>query len=160
MNSNLGTLLRHLTELLDGAVTAAYEEAGLVYRPRYTSVMRALMALEPSTIGQIAEAAGITQPAATQTIALMIKEGIITAEAGPADARQKMIRLTEHGHALVPKLEACWAATTLASVRLEQELPFELTPVLQAAIRALDSKPFNERIREARTDLSKKKKKP
>ena len=36
MKSTQGTQLRHLIELLDGAVGAAYEAAGLDYRPRYT----------------------------------------------------------------------------------------------------------------------------
>src|SRR5688500_6503825 len=67
-----GTQLRHLLELLDGAVSRAYDDAGLPYRPRYAPVMRALLAREPSPLGQIAESARITQPAATQTVALLI----------------------------------------------------------------------------------------
>ena len=74
MKQGLGTQLRHLIELLDGAVEASYVEAGLNYRPRYTPVMRALAANEALTIGEIAAQAGITQPAATQTVAVMVKE--------------------------------------------------------------------------------------
>jgi DNA-binding MarR family transcriptional regulator len=87
MRQGLGQL-RHLIDLLDGAVGAAYEDAGLAYRPRYTPVMRALESGEPRTIGQIAEAAGITQPAATQTVALMLREGLLDASPGVRDARQ------------------------------------------------------------------------
>lgn len=152
MKATHGTQLRHLIDLLDGAVGHAYEEAGLTYRPRYTPVMRALMANEPATIGFIAEAAGITQPAATQTVALMLKDGLLTVEPG-ADARQKMIRLSEQGRALIPALQRCWQATALASSSLEADLPFSLTDVLAAAIEALASKPFGERIRDARAQL-------
>ncbi|MEJ7804879.1 MAG: MarR family transcriptional regulator [Telluria sp.] len=153
MKSTHGTQLRHLIELLDGAVGAAYEAAGLTYRPRYTPVMRSLMAKEPATIGLIAEAAGITQPAATQTIALMIKDGIVSVEASPTDARQKMIRLTQLGRDLVPQLKMCWQATAIASASLEAELPFPLSDVLDSAIGALASKSFGERISEARAQL-------
>lgn len=148
MKRSLGTQLRHLIELLDGAVGAAYEEAGLAYRPRYTPVMRALMEREPATIGHIAMVAGITQPAATQTVALMIKEGLVTAEAGAQDGRQKLIRLTEQGHVLLPKLLECWQATAAAAASLEAECALSAT--LEAAIAALGAKSFGERIREAR----------
>jgi MarR family transcriptional regulator, organic hydroperoxide resistance regulator len=153
MKATHGTQLRHLIELLDGAVTAAYEEAGLDYRPRYTPVMRALLACEPTTLGAIAELAGITQPAATQTVALMIKDGLIAAHAGPQDGRQKLITLTDQGRALIPALQRCWQATAAASDALEAELPFSLSEVLERAIQALEAKPFGERIREARSEL-------
>lgn len=153
MKSTHGTQLRHLIELLDGAVGDAYEAAGLDYRPRYTPVMRSLMAQEPATIGFIAEAAGITQPAATQTIALMIKDGLVSVEPSPLDARQKMIRLTQQGRDLIPALTTCWQATAIASAAFEADLPFSLSEVLDAAIRALAAKPFGTRIREARAQL-------
>lgn len=132
---------------------AAYEEAGLDYRPRYTPVMRALMVSEPSTLGAIAEFAGITQPAATQTVALMIKDGLIASHAGPQDGRQKLITLTDRGRALIPALQRCWQATAAASAALEAELPFSLSEVLGRTIQALEAKPFGERIREARSEL-------
>ena len=153
MKSTHGTQLRHLIELLDGAVGDAYEAAGLDYRPRYTPVMRSLMAKEPATIGFIAEAAGITQPAATQTVALMVKDGIVSVETSPQDARQKMIRLTQHGRDLIPQLKMCWQATAIASASLEADLPFSLSEVLDSAIRALAVKPLGARIREARAQL-------
>ena len=150
MKPSLGTQLRHLIELLDGAVAQSYVDAGLAYRPRYTPVMRALMQLEPSTIGQIAELAGITQPAATQTIALMIKEGLISAQAGPLDGRQRLIRLTGLGREMLPKIQACWRATGAAADSLDAELDAPLTLAVAKAVAALESKPFGARIAEAR----------
>ena len=67
----LGTLLRHMLELLDGDVQRAYDELGLDYRPRYTPVVAALLDLGPSSIQDIARAAGITHSAASQTVAQM-----------------------------------------------------------------------------------------
>ncbi len=151
MKRSLGTQLRHLIELLDGAVGAAYEEAGLAYRPRYTPVMRALMQAEPATIGHIAAAAGITQPAATQTVALMIKEGLVTAEAGTLDGRQKLIRLSADGRALLPKLQACWQATAAAAASLEAECGLSAT--VEAAIEALAARSYGDRIRTARAEM-------
>ena len=152
MKRSLGTQLRHLIDLLDGAVGEAYQEAGLVYRPRYTPVMRALMERESVTIGDIATVAGITQPAATQTVALMVREGLVSAKAGAHDGRQKLICLTEQGHALVPKLVLCWQATAGAAASLEAEC--RLSETVACAIEAIEKKSYAERIREARAALT------
>lgn len=149
MKQGLGTQLRHLIELLDGAVEQSYLDAGLPYRPRYTPVMRALIAHEPLTIGEIAARAGITQPAATQTVALMIKEGLLVASAGKLDGRQKMVKLSEAGRAMLPRLEACWKATAAAAASLDAQLPYPLSEALANAIDALDKESFGERIRKA-----------
>jgi DNA-binding MarR family transcriptional regulator len=149
MKQGLGTQLRHLIELLDGAVEQSYLDAGLAYRPRYTPVMRALIAHEPLTIGEIAARAGITQPAATQTVALMIKEGLLVASAGKLDGRQKMVKLSEAGRAMLPRLEACWKATAAAAASLDAQLPYPLSEALANAIDALDKESFGERIRKA-----------
>ncbi|RDD80398.1 MarR family transcriptional regulator [Dyella tabacisoli] len=154
MMPGLGTQLRHLVELLDGAVEEAYVLAGQRYRPRFTPVMRALLVCEPSTIGQIAEAAKITQPAATQTVALMIKEGLLASEPGPVDGRQRLIRLSASGRAMLPRLRECWKVTQLAAESLDASLPRPLSQSLDEAIAALEVESFAKRIAKARTQLS------
>ena len=149
MKQGLGTQLRHLIELLDGDVATAYEEAGLAYRPRYTPVMRVLGRHGSASIGEIAAFAGITQPAATQTVALMKKEGLLAMVAG-ADARQRVVTLSERGRALLPQLQLCWAATEKAAASLDAELAAPLSQCLGEAIAALQNKPFIQRIRAAR----------
>lgn len=150
MKQGLGTQLRHLIELLDGAVEAAYVEAGLNYRPRYTPVMRALANTEALTIGEIAAQAGITQPAATQTVAVMVKEGLLVTSAGKQDGRQKMVRLSEAGREMLPRLQQCWQATAAAAASLDAQLPYPLSMTLADAIEALQTESFGERIRAAR----------
>lgn len=154
MKPGLGTQLSHLLELLEGAVQAAYSNAGLITRPRYTPVIRALIEREPSTIGQIAAAAAISQPSATQTIALMVKDGLLTAEAGPGDARKRLIRFTKKARLMLPELQACWAATKLAANSLENDLGLPLSEVLGKAIAELEKRPFDQRISEARERLT------
>lgn len=154
MKQGLGTQLRHLIELLDGAVEQSYLDAGLNYRPRYTPVMKALLQREPLTIGEIATQAGITQPAATQTVALMVKEGLLTAAAGKLDARQKVIKLSKNGRAMLAQVEPCWQATAAAADSLDTQLPYPLSSALAQAIAALEQQPFGERIRAARATQS------
>ncbi len=154
MKPTLGTQLRHLLELLDGAVEQSYRDAGLAYRPRFTPVVRVLMERETATIGEIAEAAHITQPAATQTIALMIKQGLVSAEPGSKDGRQRLIRLTNAGHELLPRIQACWQATALAAGDFDAALTLPLSRAVAEAIANLEAKPFSERIALARTQLA------
>ena len=135
-------------DLLDGAVSRNYAAMGVNYRPRYTPVLRALMASEPCTVGEIAVASGITQPAATQTVALMIKDKLI--EVGSSDdGRQKLLWLTEHCRLLLPQLQDAWEATAQAAAGLDDELPAPLSKILAAAIKALARKSFDQRICEA-----------
>ena len=150
MKQGLGTQLRHLIELLDGAVQQAYVDAGLQYRPRYTPVMRVLAQQDSATVGELAAQAGITQPAATQTVALMKKEGLLLVEASGADARQRMVRLSPAGQALLPSLQACWQATRGAADSLDAELDFPLSICLAQAIAVLERRSFGERIRAAK----------
>lgn len=150
MKQGLGTQLRHLIDLLDGDVATAYTEAGLDYRPRYTPVMRVLGEHGSAAIGEIAAFAGITQPAATQTVALMKKEGLVVIVPG-ADARQRLVALSEQGRALLPQLQVCWAATARAAASLDADLAFPLSQCLADAIAALGQQPYIERIRAARS---------
>lgn len=149
MKQGLGTQLRHLIELLDGAVQQAYADAGLDYRPRYTPVMRVLAQRQSATVGQLAELAGITQPAVTQTVALMKKEGLLLVVASDEDARQRVVRLSPKGKTLLPKLQACWQATRNAADSLDAELEFPLSECLAQAIAVLGKRSFGERIRDA-----------
>ncbi len=149
MKQGLGTQLRHLIELLDGAVEQAYVDAGLDYRPRYTPVMRVLAQQESTTVGQLAELAGITQPAATQTVALMKKEGLLLVVASDEDGRQRVVRLSPKGKALLPHLQACWQATRQAADSLDAEMEFPLSACLAKAIAVLGQRSFGDRIREA-----------
>jgi MarR family transcriptional regulator, organic hydroperoxide resistance regulator len=154
MKQGLGTQLRHLIDLLDGDVSRAYIDAGLKYRPRYTPIIRVLERYGLSTIGQIAENAGMTQPAVTQTVSLMSKDGLVVVTPGN-DGRQRLVRLSPKGRKLLPDLRACWKATAAAADGLDADLAFPLSQCLANAIEALDHKSFGTRIRDARAVLDK-----
>ena len=153
MKQGLGTQLRHLIELLDGAVQQSYVDAGLEYRPRYTPVMRALAQQQSATVGQLAELAGITQPAATQTVALMKKEGLVQVDASGRDGRQRLVQLSRKGEAMLPRLQECWQATKRAADSLDADMEFALSESLAQAIAVLERRSFGDRIRDARKKL-------
>ncbi len=142
----LGTQLRHVLELLDSDVAGVYAELGLdEYRPRFSPFVRALVAEGPRAIRDLARTVGVTHSAASQTIAQMSRCGLVTLEAGD-DARERIVHLTPKARALLPLVDAEWAATSAAAAALDAELPFPLSELLLAAVQALERRPFRRRI--------------
>ncbi|HEY0333643.1 MAG TPA: MarR family transcriptional regulator [Stenotrophomonas sp.] len=154
--ATLGTLLRHLVELLDGAVEEGYQQAGLDYRSRYTPVVRTLLRLGPSTVRAISNEAGLTHSAASQTVAQMGRQGLVKVRSGKDDARERIVELTEKAKKIVPALESCWAATAQAADSLEKDLGVPLSKVLREAIESLEQRSFAERLAQARRKAAKR----
>ncbi|GAA3444174.1 MarR family transcriptional regulator [Planomonospora venezuelensis] len=149
----LGTRLRHLLDLLDADIAAVYADLGLEgFRPRFTVVVRALAACGPSSIRDLARAIGVTHSAASQTVAQMGRAGLVAVAPGE-DARRRIVRLTPEAEALVPVLEAEWAATAAAAAELEAELSFPLSRLVDEVLDALARRPMRERITAAAPDL-------
>jgi DNA-binding MarR family transcriptional regulator len=101
------------------------------YRPRYSAIVRALVALGPAPVRDLARATAVTQSAASQTITQMASRGFVMLKPGE-DGRQRVVHLTPGTRALLPKTEAEWAATASAAAEMDAELPFplaELRPV-------------------------------
>src|SRR3954471_3726954 len=144
----LGTRMRHVLEILEGDVAKFLADIGLDgYRPRYSPVVRALLARGPLAIRDLAEEMRVTHSAASQTVAQMSRAGFVHLEPGD-DARQRIVSLTAKTRELLPLIEAEWTATTEATAALEAELPYSLRALLDAIVEALERKPFRERIGE------------
>lgn len=141
----LGTLVRHLIELLDGDLEAVYAAAGLDWRPRYTPVLRVLLRSGPLPIKALAQEIGITHSAASQTVAQMTRQRLTVLRPG-ADARERIVALTPKAKKMVPALQQQWAATNAAAAQLDRELSVALSAVLAEAIAALQHRSFATRI--------------
>lgn len=144
----LGTLLRHLIEMLDGAVEAAYRASGLDYRPRYTPVVKALIALGPVSIRVISRQAGISHSAASQTVSQMVKAGLVFLSPGE-DGRERIVALTPRAEAMLPAVARQWRAVNTAAAGLDAELSAPLSTLLVETIAALERQPFGDRIAQA-----------
>jgi DNA-binding MarR family transcriptional regulator len=148
----LGTLMRHLIDLLDGDVEAAYAMAGLDWRPRYTPVLWALMREGAVSIRALSRVIGITHSAVSQTVSQMQRDGLVELTAG-VDARERIVALSGKAEAMIPALQRQWAATNAAADQLDAELSAPLSKIASEAIEALTLTPFGERIRRAAETL-------
>jgi DNA-binding MarR family transcriptional regulator len=144
-DAGLGTLLRHLVDLLDGDVEAVYREQGLDCRSRFTPVVRHLEGAGPSSIREIARASGLTHSAISQTINEMLKKGLVESRPG-RDARERIISFTPAGEALLPRLHAVWKGIWAAADDLSEDIGQPLGEILGQAITALGRRPFRDRI--------------
>ncbi|MER6172900.1 MarR family transcriptional regulator [Streptosporangium sp. NPDC001681] len=142
----LGTRLRHLLDQLDAGVAAVYTDLGLDgFRPRYTPILRTLATTGPSSIRDLGRAIGVTHSAASQTVAQLAKEDLVTLTPG-ADARQRIVRLTARAESLMPLLDKEWAATSAAAAELEAELSYPLSRLVDEALESLSRRPMRDRI--------------
>lgn len=142
----LGTQLRRLLDRLDADVAQAGLDVGLVdYRSRFSPIVRAVLAVGPSPIRDLARAVAVSHSAASQTVAQMHKLGLVELRPG-RDGRERVVHLTEKARALLPAVQAEWAVTEAAAADLDIDLPFSLAGLVAAAHAALDRRSFRQRI--------------
>lgn len=149
--TGLGTQLRHVLDLMEADIAGLLADLGLPdYRPRFSPIVRALVALGPLSIRDLARAVSVTHSAASQTVAEMSRRGYVTLVPG-RDARQRVVHLTERARRALPAIQAEWDATQAAAGQLDAELPFPLSDLVPAIAAALDRKPFRQRMAESAT---------
>ena len=141
----LGTQLRHLIASLDGDVQQIYAARGEPFRPRFFPIVQSLLRHGACGVNALAQATGVTQPAATQTLAEMARLGLVALSPG-RDRRERKAELTNEGRRLAERLRPVWEAVEGAAAELDAELPSPLAATLAGALAALDRTSFRERI--------------
>ena len=147
MTTGMGSLLRALIASLDDGVQQLYRSHSETFRPRYYPVVILLLDHDALRIGELAERCGVSQPAMTQTVAAMRRDGIVRTEDGK-DHRARLVSLTAEGKAQAARLDAYWQATARAAAQLEAECGFSISEIAGGYLKALEQRPFIERIKE------------
>lgn len=146
-HAGLGELLRYLSEVVDAGASQHYRAIDLLWRPRYTPVLRALLAGN-ATVTAIVAHSRLTQGAVSQTVALMISDGLLSRE-GVEDGRKSALRITAQGDVLIARLQRHWDVTFAAIDALEAEIGHPLRKVLEDAADALERQGFAQRLQVA-----------
>lgn len=142
----IGSKLRRLLEALDGDVQHIYEAAGLSFRPRFHPLVRVLLTCEPTTLRALSRTTGVSHSAVSQTIAEMVRAGLVQVQPSQLDRREREVRLTREGRELVRRCEPVWAAVSAAVEELDGALPQPLSETLDAVLASLAVQPFQRRI--------------
>ncbi len=105
----LGTRMRRLIETISTGMERVYDEAGVDVRTGHFYALYAVAERGPLTINAIANLAGFSHSAVSQTIKKLVAGGLVEAQA-TNDGRQKQIALTNHGSHMVDRMRPMWTA--------------------------------------------------
>jgi DNA-binding MarR family transcriptional regulator len=138
--------LRACLDAMGTDVARTLTEFGLTdYRPRFSAVLRVIGADGPSTIRHIAARMNLTHSAASQTVSDMASRDLVQLRPG-ADARERIVQLTDKAEQLRPMIDAEWTATAAAMRELGSELSAPLATITAELAEALERRSFHDRI--------------
>src|SRR6478609_3750686 len=107
----LGSRLKRLAERLQADAAKVHKAMGIEAQPAEVALLAALDRFGPLTVSGAVEALGVSQPAVTRTAAGLVERALVVAESSDHDQRQKVLKLTRTGRALVAKAKkAAWPA--------------------------------------------------
>lgn len=101
----LGSRLKRLAERMQADATKVFADRGLPIQGAHFPLLAALSTYGPMSVTEAVEAVGISQPAVTRIHNALQKLGITTTSRVKGDNRQKLIRLTAKGEALLEELK-------------------------------------------------------
>ena len=141
----VGARLRRLSAWVDGDARRLYADFGVAFEQRWLGLLDLLARHGPLTVGELAEALGISHPSVSQSRQSLAKAGLIAWEADAADQRRRKLRLTAAGHNLVAGLAPLWAALDEAAIEIDREAGEAVAALarLEAVLRA---RPLYERV--------------
>jgi DNA-binding MarR family transcriptional regulator len=93
--------MRRIGERLQADTQEIIDAMGLPIQAAQFPFLAAIDRAGPLTVGELAQAVGITQPGATRTISHLIEQGYVEMTAPKEDQRRRLVSLTEKGRALV-----------------------------------------------------------
>ncbi|WP_454850262.1 MarR family winged helix-turn-helix transcriptional regulator [Rhizobium binxianense] len=97
----LGSRFRRIGERLQADTQQIIEELGVPIQSAQYPFLAAVDRAGPLTIGELAQAVGITQPGATRTVSQLLELGYVDMQASVEDQRRRLVSLTAKGQDLV-----------------------------------------------------------
>ena len=97
----LGSRFRRIGERLQADTQQIMEELGVSIQSAQYPFLAAIDRAGPLTIGELAQAVGITQPGATRTISQLLELGYVDMQTSAEDQRRRLVSLTPKGQELV-----------------------------------------------------------
>jgi DNA-binding MarR family transcriptional regulator len=113
----LGSRLKRIGERLQAQAQVLLEEAHVGLSASHFPVLAALDRLGPLSVGELAQAIGVSQPGVTRALDKLESEGLVKSQRPSDDCRLRPMVLTRAGHQLVahskrlvwPRIEAAVA---------------------------------------------------
>ncbi len=145
----LGSRFRRLGERLQAGVAEAFRTAGYTVQPAQVPLLQALRE-GPATVGALVTRLDISQPAVTRSLGQLVRDGLVHSATSTSDARQREIRLTAQGRAVIDALEARFFVHVETAVAAICAAPADnLLAYLDRLDAALAETPLAQRIARA-----------
>lgn len=142
----LGSRLKRLGERLQAETTRFIEASGLSLPASQFPLLAALDRPGGLTIGELAEAVGVSQPGITRSVARLAELGLITLQHGSSDRRRRSVLLTSEGERIVEVARrSVWPHVDRAAAELCADLDGPLLNQLGAIEARLDLVPLDRR---------------
>lgn len=147
----LGTRLKRIGEWLQADTQKIIDGFGAPIQASQYPFLAAIDRLGPLTIGELAEAIGITQPGVTRTVAQLVKLGMLEARQADDDQRRRIVSLTAKGRRLVATAKRdVWPRIKEAVADLCRDLDGPMLEQLAAIEDGLSEAPLERRARKGK----------
>jgi len=97
----LGTRMKRIGERLQASTQRVIDGFAVPVQAGQWPFLAALDTLGSISVGELAEAIGITQPGATRTVAQLVRQGLVEVEQAADDQRRRIVSLSKEGQRLV-----------------------------------------------------------
>jgi DNA-binding MarR family transcriptional regulator len=101
----LGTRFKRLGDHLQTGVSEALQEGGITVPPAQMPVLVALAERPTSTIGELVQALGISQPGVSRTLGAMERASLVEMTHSKGDRRVRQVKLTAVGKNALTQLQ-------------------------------------------------------
>jgi len=143
--SFLGRLSEALSTRIEEQTRPLFDDAGITVPVRSCSLLAALEAAGEASAADLARALGQSHQLVVQKCPALLRLGLITQHADPADARRKIFRLTDAGRDQLRRIDAYSVRISRVYRALFEEVG-DVHAVILNALAALADKPLSERV--------------
>ncbi|MCB1486671.1 MAG: MarR family transcriptional regulator [Bauldia sp.] len=147
----LGSRMKRIGERLQADAQRIMDDMGVPLQVSQYPLLAALDHNGPLSIGDLADAVGITQPGATRSVSQLVGLGMVRARPVPGDQRRKVVALTRKGQEQIDFAKALvWPRVEAAVADLCGGLSGPLLDQLGAIEDGLAALPLDRRHGETR----------
>jgi len=141
----LGSRLRRVSDRIMASGSDVYRLREIPFNPRWFPVYRVLADHGPLSVGETANALGLTHAAVSQHASALKKRGVVSSSKDERDERRNVLSLSEEGRALLPVLRPVWEDIEEAAQELVDFAGIDILAALDGIEDALAVESLSER---------------
>ena len=142
--SFLGRLSEMLSQMIEDQTRDLFDAAGIVVPVKSCSLLTALRQAGEASPAQLARTLGQSHQLVIQKCPALVRLGLVTQHPDPADARRKLLRLTDKGRVQLAMVDAYSENITGVYQRLFEETG-DVHAMILKTLQALKARPLRDR---------------